>query len=147
VSESLVRVGVTALSSIAVTATATLSVIKRNLYGTGPIIWLFEATISTLAITTVSDPHHSEDNTADKCNATKDRRSDNDRQVAFDLSGVSGERRLKKGREMNALGQTPPSLSSSSTAPAMLLVPPVARGSEAEEEGYGWVEGEEEGYG
>ena len=102
----LVRVGVAALSSITVTVAATLSVIQWNLYGAGPIIWLFKATISTLTITTVSPPHQDEDNTADESKASEDRPRDNGRQVAFDLKDALDERRFKKAREMNALDRT-----------------------------------------
>ena len=107
-SESIfVWVGVAALSSITVTTAGTLCVINWNLYGSSPTIWLPKATVSTLAVTTVSPPHHGEDNSADKNKTTEDRASYDGRQVPFDLTDRSDRRKLKGRTEMNVPSQAP----------------------------------------
>jgi hypothetical protein len=61
------------LSSITVTTTSNLGIImKWGFNETSPILRLSEATISTLAITAISHPHHSEDNAADNSKTTND---------------------------------------------------------------------------
>jgi len=98
----LVRVGVTALSSIAVAAAAALRVIEWNLYGTG-IIWLSKATVRTLAVATFSQPHHSEDDNTDDKKGDNDHPNDDGTQDASPLTDMSDGRGLKRGREVNAL--------------------------------------------
>lgn len=105
-SESLipVRIGVAALSSLAVTTAGTLRVIKRNFHGTNSVIWRSKATVSTLAITTVSYLGYDEDHTTDNGKATQDRSNNDGSQVAFDLTGISETRKPKEKSEVNVLG-------------------------------------------
>ena len=72
----LVRVGITALPSIAVTSAGTLRVIQWDLY-CNAIIWLFQATVSTLAIATASPLPHGEENT-DNEKKTENEQPDDD---------------------------------------------------------------------
>ena len=102
----LVWVGVAALSSITVTTAGTLRVIKRNFHRTDPIIWRAKAAISTLTVTTVPYLHHGKDNTPDERKASDDRTGDDGRQVALDLTVMSGGRRLRNGTQINVLGRT-----------------------------------------
>ena len=152
----LVRVGVTALSSLAVTAATTLSIVERNFYGTCIILWLSEATVRALAVATFSHPQHTEDDTTDDKKADNDHPNDDGGQELSSLTDASDGGGLKEGerseRTFLVLEDLEPffappstSLSSSSTAPAILLLSLVARGSApVEEEEEGGVEREEE---
>lgn len=86
----LVRIGVTALPSLAVTSASTPSVIKWNMCT--DIICLFHATVSTLAVTTFSPLPHGEEKTTDEKKAENDQPNndtDDGTRDAFDLRGVS----------------------------------------------------------
>jgi hypothetical protein len=87
------------LSSITVTTTGRLIIIKSNFYGTGSAFCFPEATVRTLSVAAVAQSCHGEDDTANKRKTTDDRSNDNRREVAFGLEGTSDGRWLNKERK------------------------------------------------